>query len=115
MDTEADDCVFCNITQHKIPAKIYFENEELVVVQDILPKAPVHVLVISKEHVPSINDTTKAHEALLGRMILAGKQAATDRGVGESGYRLTFNVGREGGQIVPHIHLHVLGGKQLAE
>lgn len=115
MEQQADDCVFCNITQHKIPSKVYFEDEDLVVVQDILPKAPVHVLVISKEHIPSINDTTATHALLLGKMIAAGKKAAFERGVGESGYRLTFNVGREGGQIVPHIHLHVLGGKQLAE
>ncbi len=112
---EKDDCVFCNIVEHKIPAKTYYEDTEVVVVQDILPKAPVHVLVISKEHIPSISDTKPEHGPLLGKMILTGKQVATDLGVGESGYRLSFNVGREGGQIVPHIHLHVLGGKQLAE
>ena len=112
---EKDDCVFCNVAQHKVPAKIFYEDKDLLVIQDILPKAPVHVLVISQEHVPSINDMTDAHEALLGKMILTGKRIANERGAGQTGYRLSFNVGREGGQIVPHVHLHVMGGKQLPE
>lgn len=113
MDT--DDCVFCNIAQRAIPAKIYYEDADLMVVQDILPKAPVHVLVISKRHIPSLNQTNDADAELLGKMVLAGKKVAAERGVGETGYRVSINIGREGGQVIPHLHMHVLGGKQLAE
>lgn len=112
---ETDDCVFCNIAEHKIPAKIFFENSDLLVVRDILPKAPVHMLVIARTHIPSINETNETHQALLGSMVLTAKRVAAEQGVGESGYRLSFNVGREGGQLIPHLHLHILGGKQLPE
>jgi histidine triad (HIT) family protein len=112
---EDDDCVFCNIVEHKIPATIYYEDADVFVIQDILPKAPVHMLVISREHIPAITHTEPRHEALLGKMIMTAKRVAAERGVDKTGYRLSFNVGREGGQVVPHLHMHVLGGKQLAE
>lgn len=115
METETDDCVFCNIVQRSIPAQIYYEDADILVVQDILPKAPVHLLVISKRHISSLNATTEADEALLGKMVFAGKKVAGERGVAQSGYRISINIGKEGSQVIPHLHMHVLGGKQLAE
>jgi histidine triad (HIT) family protein len=112
---ETDDCVFCNIAQHAIPAKIFFENEDLLVIQDILPKAPVHVLVISRQHIPSLASMDDTQADLLGKMVMAAKKVAEEQGIAESGYRLSINVGKQGGQVVPHLHMHVLGGKQLLE
>lgn len=109
------DCVFCNVVNKKVPATFYREAEDLVVVEDILPKAPVHMLVIPRKHIVSITGITEDDESLLGKMILAAKEVAASKGVAESGYKLQFNVGKDGGQIVPHLHLHVLGGKRMSE
>lgn len=86
-----------------------------MVIKDILPKAPVHLLVIPKKHIPSVTDLSDADSDLVGKMIMAGKKVAEEQGVAQSGYKLIFNVGKHGGQIVPHLHLHLLGGKQLPE
>lgn len=110
-----EDCVFCKIAQHQIATDMVMENEHLFVIRDILPKAPTHLLVIPKDHIPSINDLTEEQQNLVGEMILTAKQQAIEQGVNESGYKLVFNVGKDGGQIVPHLHLHVLGGKKLEE
>ena len=109
-----DDCVFCNLATHTIAGDIISENDQLMVVKDILPKAPVHLLVIPKNHVESVNDLTEQDSALIGNMVLMGKKVANDHGVSDSGYKLIFNVGKEGGQTVKHLHLHLLGGKQLS-
>ena len=84
------------------------ESEDVVIFKDVLPSAPIHYLVVSKKHISSIKDTTHEDEALLGRLIHMAKEAAEKLGL--EGYRLSFNVGREGGQIVDHIHLHLMGG-----
>lgn len=110
-----EDCVFCNIINHTIASDIIFENDQMVVIPDILPKAPTHLLVISKAHINSVNELEDKDAALVGAMILKARDVAKDKGVAESGYKLIFNVGRDGGQTVKHLHLHVLGGKQLAE
>ncbi len=110
-----DDCVFCNIVNKTIQAQILFENTDLVVVKDILPKAPVHLLIISKAHLASINHIGTEHQPLVGQMVFLAKQMAEKFGVSETGYKLLFNVGRDGGQVIPHLHLHLLGGKSLGE
>lgn len=107
------DCLFCRISSGEIPADIIYENSELMVFKDINPQAPFHLLVIPKKHIASINDADEQDEQLLGRMILAAKSAAQASGIEESGYRLVFNINREGGQEVYHIHLHLLGGRQM--
>lgn len=112
---EPDDCVFCNIVERAIPAKILYEDKDVLVIPDILPKAPVHFLVITKRHIPTVAVMTEEDEALFGKMIFVANKVAKESGVHETGYRLSFNVGREGGQVIPHVHLHVLGGKQLSE
>lgn len=108
-------CIFCKIGQHQSPSEIIFENDELFVINDIMPKAPVHLLVIPKEHVESINHLPEDRAALIGRMILTAKDQAALHAVGSTGYKLIFNVGKDGGQIIPHLHLHVLGGKSLGD
>jgi histidine triad (HIT) family protein len=110
-----DDCVFCNIVNKTIQSQILFENENLIVIKDILPKAPVHLLIIPKTHLLSINHIGSEHQALAGEMIFLAKQMAEKFGVAETGYKLVFNVGRDGGQVIPHLHLHLLGGKKLGE
>lgn len=110
-----DDCVFCNIINKTLDSKILFENERLIVINDILPKAPVHMLIIPKKHIVSIHQVQPEDEPVVGEMIYVARDEANKRGVGESGYKLIFNVGKDGGQVIPHLHLHLLGGKKLPE
>lgn len=111
----ADDCIFCNIANKTIAAGIVYEDDQLMVVQDILPKAPVHLLVIPKAHIASVNDLDAEHIGIVGKMVLLAKDQARSHGVADSGYKLIFNVGPDGGQTVQHLHLHLLGGKPLGE
>ena len=109
------DCVFCKIINKIIQSQILFEDERLIVIKDIMPKAPVHLLIIPKKHIDSVHALLPEDESLAGEMIFVAKEMADKSGVGQSGYKLVFNVGRDGGQVVPHLHLHLLGGKKLAE
>jgi histidine triad (HIT) family protein len=110
-----DDCVFCNIVNRTIESDILFENDNLIAIKDILPKAPVHLLIISKKHIPGISHMEEADIALAGEMVFTAKAMAEKFGIGETGYKLTFNVGRDGGQVISHLHLHLMGGKSLGE
>ena len=110
-----DDCVFCNIVNKTIDSQILFENGDLIVVKDILPKAPVHLLIIPKRHIAGVSQMQEQDGPLVGEMVLTAKAMAEKFGVGETGYKLIFNVGRDGGQVIPHLHLHLLGGKKLSE
>lgn len=107
------DCLFCKIASGDIPASIVYEDDDLVAFNDIRPQAPKHVLIIPKEHIATINDTNSNHQALLGRMVLSAKAIAEELQISDSGYRLLFNVNSGGGQEVYHIHLHLLGGRQM--
>lgn len=107
------DCLFCKIVRREIPAKIIFENDELLAFHDIRPQAPTHLLVIPKRHISTINDVQNEDSKLIGSMILSAKQLAQQEGFNEQGYRLVFNINSDGGQEVYHIHLHVLGGRQM--
>lgn len=108
-----EDCVFCSIVNKVLEKELLYEDEKVVVFKDILPKAPVHLLIVSKEHIISLNHLTDAQEDLVGHMINIARKMALKYGVYESGYRLVFNVGRDGGQVIPHLHLHLMGGKNL--
>ena len=110
-----NDCVFCNIVKREIQSEILHETDNLIVIRDIMPKAPVHLLVITKEHIPSVTDLKPDHRDLLGELILEAKQIAQQQNIAQSGYKLSFNVGRDGGQVIPHLHLHIMGGKHLGE
>ncbi|MDF2726150.1 MAG: hydrolase [Paenibacillus sp.] len=107
------DCIFCKIVKGEIPAKKVFETDAVLVFHDIQPAAPVHVLVIPKKHIASMNEAEEADRELLGDVLLGAKRAASELGIAESGYRLINNIGSDGGQVVHHIHVHVLGGEKL--
>jgi histidine triad (HIT) family protein len=107
------DCVFCQIVDGKIPGDIVYQDEEVLAFRDINPRAPVHLLIIPKKHFASLNQLTEKEMLLMGRMIGVARQLAEREGVSESGYRLVVNCGEEGGQLVLHLHLHLLGGRQL--
>lgn len=107
------DSIFTKIIKRDIPAEIIFENDEIIAFNDINPQAPVHILIVPKKPVPTINDLQESDAALAGKLILAAKQIAKEKGIDERGYRLIFNCNSEGCQTVFHIHLHLIGGKQL--
>jgi histidine triad (HIT) family protein len=106
-------CIFCKIAAGTIPASVVHSSERLVAFRDIDPKAPVHILVIPREHIESLDAADERHRALLGEMLLLARRVARDEGVAARGYRTVVNTGAEGGQSVPHLHLHLLGGKAL--
>jgi len=109
------DCVFCKIVAGEIPSEIVYQDEEIVAFRDINPLAPTHVLLIPRAHIPSLVHLTDAETPLIGRMVKVASELAEKEGVAESGYRLVINSGEQGGQIVPHIHMHLLGGRRLAD
>lgn len=109
------DCVFCGISEKSIPAEIIRETDELIVIPDINPKAPIHILIIPKRHIPSLASLNEADAGLLGRLLDAARQIASDERIADTGYKVVINTGPDGGQVVPHLHLHVLGGKKLTD
>ena len=106
--------LFEKIVAREIPAKVVFEDDEILAFHDINPKAPTHVLVVPKRVIPRIAEAQPGDGPLLGRLLLAARQVATELGLGEGGYRLVINNGRNGGESVPHLHVHLLGGRPLA-
>ena len=108
------DCLFCKMIAGIIPVKPLYDDEEMIVIQDINPQAPLHALVIPKTHIPSLNDLTGEHDALVGRMLRRAAAIAHSKGYDVGGYRTLFNTGSEAGQSVFHIHLHVLGGRSMS-
>lgn len=107
------DCIFCKIAAGEIPATVLYDDGEVLAFPDINPEAPTHLLIIPRRHIPTVNDLTEADAALIGRMHLAAKQLATERGIAESGYRIVTNCNRAAGQLVFHLHLHLLAGREL--
>jgi histidine triad (HIT) family protein len=105
--------IFEKIAAKQIPSDIVYEAEDFVAFRDINPQAPVHVLIIPRRCIPRIGETTPEDVGLLGRMLAAAPAIATAAGVGESGYRLVINNGRDAGESVPHLHIHLLGGRAL--
>jgi histidine triad (HIT) family protein len=106
-------CLFCKIVAGDIPAKRVYEDDQLVAFEDINPQAPLHVLVIPKQHIPTLNDLADGNDELVGAMVRRAAAIAKDRGFDGSGYRTVFNCNAQAGQTVFHIHLHVLGGRSL--
>jgi histidine triad (HIT) family protein len=106
--------VFCQIAAGEIPAKRLYEDRDILAFPDINPQAPVHILIIPKKHFATVNDLGEKDLSLIGRMILVAQKLASEHGVAFTGYRLVLNCGSQGGQIVPHLHLHLLGGRQLS-
>lgn len=107
------DCVFCKIAAGEIPSDIRYQDEKIIAFPDINPLAPTHILIIPKKHIPSLVDLTKEDSSLVGNMAHVANQLAKSEGISESGYRLVMNCGRHGTQGVAHLHMHLLGGRQL--
>jgi histidine triad (HIT) family protein len=107
----SDQCLFCKIVRKEIPAKIVEETDEMIAFRDVNPQAPLHVLIIPKAHVPSLNEATDAE--MIGRLSLLAADIAKREGVSESGYRTLINTNRDAGQTVFHVHLHLLAGRPM--
>lgn len=107
------DCLFCKIAGKEIPAQIVFENKDIVAFRDIAPQAPVHILIITKKHIPGLNDVTVQDAALIGQIQYVAKELAKTENISEDGYRLVLNCGKNAGQAVAHIHYHLLGGRKF--
>ncbi len=105
-----NDCLFCKIIKGEVPSEFLFEDDAFVVFRDINPHAPVHLLIVPKRHIRSINDLTEDDQETLGQMFMIAKDMAKREGVDKSGYKLLFNVEKGGGQMVFHLHLHLIGG-----
>jgi histidine triad (HIT) family protein len=112
MTTDAT-CLFCRIVRGEIPATIVHETPETIAFRDINPQAPYHVLIVPREHIPSLNEVTNAQVNLLGRMSYIAAELAKKEGYADTGYRTVMNTGAEGGQTVSHLHLHLLAGRQF--
>ena len=113
-DKTKTDCVFCKIAAGEIPSKILYKDEDVVVFPDINPLTPVHLLVVTVKHIPSLARMSDTETALAGKMVKAANQVAREQGIAEKGYRLTINSGAHSGQSVPHLHMHLMGGRRLS-
>lgn len=109
-----NDCIFCRIVSGDVPADVVLETDHIVAFRDLSPQAPVHVLVIPREHVEAVGTLGSEHHDLAGHLLLAAREVAEREEVHQSGFRVVANTGREGGQSVDHLHLHVLGGRPLS-
>lgn len=106
-------CIFCKIIQGEIPSTKVYEDEKILAFKDINPMAPVHVVIIPKVHVESLEAVEEEHEMLMGHIVVKAKEIAKACDINETGYRLICNCGKDGGQEVPHIHFHLVGGREL--
>jgi histidine triad (HIT) family protein len=106
-------CIFCQIAAHEKPASIVYEDEQCVALQDINPQAPVHLLVVPRRHIASLNQSEAGDEAILGHLLAVCARVAKQSGVDQSGYRTIINTNAEAGQTVFHLHIHVLGGRVM--
>jgi histidine triad (HIT) family protein len=107
------DCIFCKIVAGEIPSDILYQDEEVVAFPDINPAAPTHLLIVTKKHIPSVAQLTEDELPIIGHMTRIANQLAREQGIADSGYRLVINCGEQGGQAVPHLHMHLLGGRAL--
>jgi histidine triad (HIT) family protein len=109
----AEECIFCRIVAGEVPSDIVYQDEDFLAFRDISPQAPTHMLIIPKTHIVSSAKLTGEQEELAGRLIILAKNLAEKEGIARRGYRLVINCGLEGGQVVPHLHLHLIGGRRL--
>ncbi|MCF7741489.1 MAG: histidine triad nucleotide-binding protein [Candidatus Marinimicrobia bacterium] len=108
-----DDCLFCNIISGQMDTDFVYEDESIVAFKDINPMAPVHILIVPKKHIPTVNDILEQDTELVGRMVQVAQKMASQQDIDEDGYRLVFNCGEMGGQEINHLHLHLLGGRKM--
>lgn len=107
------DCIFCKIANKEIPSTIVYEDDEIIAFNDVNPEAPVHILVIPKKHIASLDAVSAEDAQLLGRLMLTIQKIAREQGIAEAGYRVVNNCGEMGGQTVHHIHFHLMGGREM--
>jgi len=108
-----DDCIFCKIIKKEIPAEMIFESDDMIVFKDINPKVSIHLLFVPKKHIVSIATLQKEDQELIGKIIFQAKLIAKEQSIDESGFKIIVNAGDDGGQLVPHLHFHLLGGEKL--
>ena len=108
------ECIFCQIVEGKVPSETLYQDEEIIAFRDINPQAPTHLIIIPKKHIPTLTDLSPAEASLIGHMINITNQLAKTEGISERGYRLVINCGKDGGQLVPHLHIHLIGGRRLS-
>ena len=111
----AEQCIFCRIVAGEVPSDIVYQDEGFLAFRDISPQAPTHVLIIPKTHITSLAQLTEEQQELAGRLIIIARKLAEKEGIAKRGYRLVINCGSEGGQLVPHLHLHLIGGRKLGD
>jgi len=107
------DCIFCKIVAGEIPSETVYEDEKVVAFKDIYPMAPVHILIVSRLHIASLQEIADAHTGIVGHMARVAGKLAKQNDITDRGYRIVINTGTEGGQVVKHLHMHLLGGKML--
>ena len=107
-------CLFCKIVKRELSAKIVYEDDDSVAFEDIHPKAPVHILIVPRRHLATLLDASQSDDRLLGHLLLVANNVARQKGIAERGFRLVLNCNSEGGQVVFHLHLHLLGGQRLS-
>jgi histidine triad (HIT) family protein len=112
-DNEMTPCIFCKIIEGEAPGTILYRDEQVTAFRDAHPAAPVHILIVPNRHIGSINELAPEDEPLIGRLFSVAKQLAGEAGIQEGGYRLIVNTGAHGGQTVPHLHLHLIGGQRM--
>jgi histidine triad (HIT) family protein len=110
-----EDCVFCKIIAGQIPSDIVYRDETVIAFKDIHPVMQVHLLIVPREHIAYLTDLTEKKSALVGHMVMVANKLAQQTGIAEKGFRVVINVGSEGGQMVPHLHMHLLGGRHMSE
>lgn len=106
-------CLFCKIVNKEIPTKIVYEDDKVLAFKDIEPKAPVHLLIIPKKHILAVDHLELQDKELIGGLFFIAQKIAKEQGISQTGYRLIFNVGKDAGQTIDHLHLHLMGGKKL--
>jgi histidine triad (HIT) family protein len=107
------ECLFCRIVAGQIPADVVFQDNDSIAFRDINPQAPKHILIVPKAHVSSLAEVTRKQQGLLGHLLMVAKEVAEKENFSTKGYRVTINCGPDGGQVIPHLHLHLLGGRRL--
>ncbi len=108
------DCIFCRIVRGEIPSDVVYKDDDVVAFRDINPQAPVHILIVPVEHIAELNATSDEHAQLLGKLIRTAVKLAKQENIAESGYRVVINQGRDAGQSVDHLHVHLLGGRAMS-
>jgi histidine triad (HIT) family protein len=109
----SNDCIFCKIIAGNIPATVVHKDDRLTAIRDLNPQAPTHILILPNRHLPSIGEASARDESLLGALLMAASQIAEKEGLAQNGYRLVINTGADAGQSVAHLHVHLLGGRQM--